>query len=153
MSPTALAAERIRSLDISLNGLPVGTLVRTPGDYSAFNLFPAYRSLKKPPIFSLSLRSADGSLRREPKPIRGSVPPFFANLYLPKRNYGRQWKSSAAHPLAAWVRPRKTTSISFHRYLPSFQSSLRAAQGRHPCAGQPRGGDELRHAFRSPVFR
>ena len=80
MSPTALAAERIRSLDISLNGLPVGTLVRTPGDYSAFNLLPAYRSLKNPPIFSLSLRSADGSLRRDPKPIRGALPPFFANL-------------------------------------------------------------------------
>ncbi|MGY2938745.1 serine/threonine-protein kinase HipA [Bradyrhizobium sp. GM6.1] len=54
--------------------------MRTPGDYSAFNLLPAYRSLNDPPIFSLSLRSADGSLRRDPKPIRGALPPFFANL-------------------------------------------------------------------------
>jgi serine/threonine-protein kinase HipA len=81
MSPArALAVERIQSLDITLNDLPVGTLVRTPGDYNAFNLLPAYRSLNNPPIFSLSLRSADGSLRRDPKPIRGALPPFFANL-------------------------------------------------------------------------
>ncbi|WP_439370731.1 type II toxin-antitoxin system HipA family toxin [Bradyrhizobium sp. DASA03120] len=80
MNKPVLAAERIQSLDISLNDLAVGTLVRTPGDYNAFNLLPAYRSLKKPPVFSLSLRSADGSLRRDPKPIRGALPPFFANL-------------------------------------------------------------------------
>lgn len=80
MNKPVLAAERIQSLDISLDGLAVGTLVRTPGDYDAFNLLPAYRSLNDPPIFSLSLRSADGSLRRDPKPIRGALPPFFANL-------------------------------------------------------------------------
>ncbi|WP_314951963.1 type II toxin-antitoxin system HipA family toxin [Bradyrhizobium cosmicum] len=80
MNQTVLAAERIQSLDISLNDLPVGTLVRTPGDYNAFNLLPDYRSMKNPPIFSLSLRSADGGLRRDPKPIRGALPPFFANL-------------------------------------------------------------------------
>lgn len=80
MNQAVLAAERIQSLDISLNDLPVGTLVRTPGDYNAFNLLPAYRSMNNPPIFSLSLRSADGGLRRDPKPIRGALPPFFANL-------------------------------------------------------------------------
>lgn len=80
MIRAVLAAERIQSLDISLNNLPVGTLVRTPGDYNAFNLLPAYRSMNNPPIFSLSLRSADGGLRRDPKPIRGALPPFFANL-------------------------------------------------------------------------
>lgn len=80
MSATPHAAERIQSLDISLNNLPVGTLVRTPGDYNAFNLLPSYRSLNNPPIFSLSLRSIDGGLRRDPKPIRGALPPFFANL-------------------------------------------------------------------------
>ena len=57
MNKPVLAAERIQSLDISLNDLAVGTLVRTPGDYNAFNLLPAYRSLNDPPIFSLSLRS------------------------------------------------------------------------------------------------
>lgn len=80
MIRAVLAAERIRSLDISLNGPAVGTLVRTPGDYNAFNLLPAYRDLNNPPVLSLSLRSADGNLRRDPKPIRGALPPFFANL-------------------------------------------------------------------------
>jgi serine/threonine-protein kinase HipA len=80
MNPTVLAAERVQSLDILLNELPVGTLVRTPGDYNAFNLLSAYRHLSNPPIFSLSLRGADGNLRRDPKPIRGALPPFFANL-------------------------------------------------------------------------
>lgn len=80
MIRAVLAAERIQSLDISLNNLPVGTLVRTPGDYNAFNLLPAYRSMNNPPILSLSLRSADDGLRRDPKPIRGALPPFFANL-------------------------------------------------------------------------
>ena len=84
MSPTALAAERIRSLDISLNGLPVGTLVRTPGDYSAFNLLPAYRSLKNPPIFSLSLRSAD----------KISPLSFSTNRFLPFQ------KAGETHPFA-----------------------------------------------------
>ncbi|ABD05398.1 HipA-like protein [Rhodopseudomonas palustris HaA2] len=80
MTQAVLAAERIQSLDISLNDLPVGTLVRTPGDYNAFNLLPAYRAMNNPPVFSLSLRSADGGLRRDPKPIRRALPPFFANL-------------------------------------------------------------------------
>lgn len=80
MSAALPAAERIQSLDISLNNLPIGTLVRTPGDYNAFNLLPSYRSLNNPPILSLSLRSVDGGLRRDPKPIRGALPPFFANL-------------------------------------------------------------------------
>lgn len=80
MSAALPAAERIQSLDISLNNLAIGTLVRTPGDYNAFNLLPSYRALNNPPIFSLSLRSVDGGLRRDPKPIRGALPPFFANL-------------------------------------------------------------------------
>lgn len=80
MSAALPAAERIQSLDISLNNLPIGTLVRTPGDYNAFNLLASYRSLNNPPIFSLSLRSVDGGLRRDSKPIRGALPPFFANL-------------------------------------------------------------------------
>lgn len=80
MSAALPAAERIQSLDVSLNNLPIGTLVRTPGDYNAFNLLPSYRSLNNPPILSLSLRSVDGGLRKDPKPIRGALPPFFANL-------------------------------------------------------------------------
>ena len=79
MSPKA-AAERVQSLDISLNGLAVGTLVRTPGDYNAFNLSDGYRALNDPPVFSLSLRAEGGGLRKDPKPVRGALPPFFANL-------------------------------------------------------------------------
>ena len=79
MNPKA-AAERVQSLDISLNGLAVGTLVRTPGDYNAFNLSASYRALKDPPVFSLSLRAEGGGLRKDPKPVRGALPPFFANL-------------------------------------------------------------------------
>lgn len=75
-----LAAERVSSLDISLHDRPVGTLVRTPGDYTAFNFLPAYRTMTDPPILSLSFRSVDGGLRRDPKPLRGALPPFFANL-------------------------------------------------------------------------
>ncbi|MDF0523289.1 type II toxin-antitoxin system HipA family toxin [Bradyrhizobium yuanmingense] len=80
MNQGVLAAERIQSLDILLNYVPVGTIVRTPGDYHAFSLLPAYRGANNPPIFSLSLRSADGGLRPDPKPLRGALPPFFANL-------------------------------------------------------------------------
>lgn len=80
MKRAALATERIQSLDIWLNDLLVGTLVRTPGDYHAFNLSAAYRSMNDPPVLSLSLRSADGGLRRDAKPVRGALPPFFANL-------------------------------------------------------------------------
>ena len=79
MSPKD-AAERIQSLDISLNGLAVGTLVRTPGDYNAFNLSASYRALDNPPVFSLSLRAEGGGLRKDPKPVRSALPPFFANL-------------------------------------------------------------------------
>jgi serine/threonine-protein kinase HipA len=79
MSPKA-AAERIQSLDVSLNTLAVGTLVRTPGDYNAFNLSESYRALNDPPVFSLSLRTEGGGLRKDAKPLRGALPPFFANL-------------------------------------------------------------------------
>ena len=71
------AAERIQSLDISLNGLAVGTLVRTPGDYNAFNLSASYRALDNPPVFSLSLRAAGGGLRNDPKPVRSALPHAF----------------------------------------------------------------------------
>jgi serine/threonine-protein kinase HipA len=73
-------ADRIQSLDILLHEEHVGTLVRTPGDYHAFSLTQGYRDLQHPPTLSLSLRKADGGLRRDPRPIRGQLPPFFANL-------------------------------------------------------------------------
>ena len=63
MSPPAQAVELVQSLDITLNGLLVGTLVRTPGDFNAFSLSESYRALKDPPVLSLSLRAEGGGLR------------------------------------------------------------------------------------------
>lgn len=80
MNPPAQVAERVQSLDISLNDLAVGTLVRTPGDFNAFSLSASYRALNDPPVFSLSLRAEGGGLRKDPKPVRGALPAFFANL-------------------------------------------------------------------------
>lgn len=77
--PTTGRAELIQSLDVFLNGLKVGTIVRTPGDFHAFSLDPAYRALGAP-VLSLSLRAAGGGLRRDAVPTAGRLPPFFANL-------------------------------------------------------------------------
>jgi serine/threonine-protein kinase HipA len=68
------------SLDVRLGDLRVGTIVRTPGDYNAFSFAPSYRGLDDPPILSLSFRAAGGGLRKDPKPERGLLPAFFANL-------------------------------------------------------------------------
>lgn len=40
----ARTAETITSLDVFLNSAKVGTIVRTPGDFNAFSLDPAYRA-------------------------------------------------------------------------------------------------------------
>ncbi|MGY3470342.1 HipA-like protein [Bradyrhizobium sp. LM6.11] len=127
MNKPVLAAERIQSLDISLNDLAVGTLVRTPGDYNAFNLLPAYRSLNGPPIFSLSLRSADGSLRRDPKPIRGALPPFFANL-LPEEKL----RAAMEKHHAASVRPGNDFDL-----LAALGTNLPGAVRALPSDGVP----------------
>lgn len=72
--------EDVNTLDITLNGLSVGTMVRTPGDYNAFSFAAGYRALATPPILSLSFRAANGGLRNDPKPQQGVLPPFFSNL-------------------------------------------------------------------------
>lgn len=74
------APNSIQSLDVFLQALKVGTIVRTPGDFNAFSLDPAYRAMTTPPILSLSLRSADGGLRKDPKPVAHMLPAFFANM-------------------------------------------------------------------------
>lgn len=78
--PTVRAPNEIQSLDVFLQDLKIGTIVRTPADFNAFSLEPAYRNLEKPPIVSLSFRSANGGLRNDPKPIQHALPPFFANM-------------------------------------------------------------------------
>jgi serine/threonine-protein kinase HipA len=78
--PPVRAPNEIQSLDVFLHDLKVGTIVRTPSYFNAFNLEPAYRNLAKPPIVSLSFRSASGGLRNDPKPTQHTLPPFFANM-------------------------------------------------------------------------
>lgn len=127
MSAALPAAERIQSLDILLNNLPIGTLVRTPGDYNAFNLLPSYRILNNPPIFSLSLRSVDGGLRRDPKPIRGALPPFFANL-LPEEKL----REAMEKHHAASVRPGNDFDL-----LAALGTNLPGAVRALPSDGMP----------------
>ncbi|TPW28237.1 type II toxin-antitoxin system HipA family toxin [Martelella alba] len=80
MTETRKAARDISALTVSLGGLTVGTIVRTPGDFNAFSFDPDYRATGGIPILSLSFRAAGGGLRRDPKPLSGTLPPFFANL-------------------------------------------------------------------------
>jgi serine/threonine-protein kinase HipA len=70
----------IVSLEVLLNDLKVGTIVRTPGDFNAFNFDEAYRETGGFPVLSLSFRAAAGGLRKDPKPLAGALPAFFANL-------------------------------------------------------------------------
>ena len=72
--------EGVGSLDVTLNGVKVGTIVRTPGEYNAFSFAPSYRAMREPPILSLGFRSIDGGLRKDPKPQQGVLPAFFSNL-------------------------------------------------------------------------
>jgi serine/threonine-protein kinase HipA len=74
------APKAIPSLDVMLNDLPVGMIVRTPGDFNAFSFDTAYRATGGFPVLSLSFRAAAGGLRKDPKPLAGALPPFFANL-------------------------------------------------------------------------
>lgn len=80
MAPMLKAPKTISSLDVLLKGSKVGTIVRTPGDFNAFNFDDAYRETGGFPVLSLSFRAAAGGLRKDPKPIAGALPAFFANL-------------------------------------------------------------------------
>ncbi len=80
MSQIYHAPNAIESLDVFLNALKVGTIVRTPGDFKAFSFDPAYRETGGTPILSLSFRAAAGGLRKDPKPTARALPAFFANL-------------------------------------------------------------------------
>ncbi|MPL84729.1 Serine/threonine-protein kinase toxin HipA [bioreactor metagenome] len=73
-------AANVQALDIFLNQHKVGTIVRTPGDFNAFSFDAAYRATGGYPILSLSFRAANGGLRKDPRPIAGALPAFFANL-------------------------------------------------------------------------
>lgn len=70
----------ISSLDVLLNDVRVGTIVRTPGDFNAFSFEGSYRATGGFPVLSLSFRAATGGLRKDPKPVARALPAFFANL-------------------------------------------------------------------------
>ena len=80
MAQTLDAPRAIPLLKVLLNDLQVGSIVRTPGDFNAFHFNDSYRATGGFPILSLSFRSAAGGLRKDPQPLRGTLPPFFANL-------------------------------------------------------------------------
>ncbi|QEE43598.1 type II toxin-antitoxin system HipA family toxin (plasmid) [Rhizobium sp. WL3] len=68
------------SLDVLLNDVKVGTIVRTPGDFNAFSFEDSYRATRGFPVLSLSFRATTGGLRKDPKPVARALPAFFANL-------------------------------------------------------------------------
>ncbi|MBK5567767.1 HipA domain-containing protein [Ensifer sp. SSB1] len=72
--------KNIQALNVLLQSEKIGTIVRTPGDFNAFSFQESYRAGGGLPILSLSFRAADGGVRKDPRPIAGALPPFFANL-------------------------------------------------------------------------
>lgn len=80
MSDAPLGPKSITSLDVLLNDLKVGMIVRTPGDFNAFSFEQSYRQTGGFPVLSLSFRAAHGGLRKDPKPVARALPSFFANL-------------------------------------------------------------------------
>lgn len=80
MSDAPLDPRSITSLDVLLNDLKIGMIVRTPGDFNAFSFEGRYRQTGGFPVLSLSFRAAHGGLRKDPKPVARALPPFFANL-------------------------------------------------------------------------
>lgn len=80
MPEAYLDPRSISSLEVLLNDLRVGTIVRTPGDFNAFSFEDSYRATGGFPVLSLSFRAATGGLRKDPKPVARALPAFFANL-------------------------------------------------------------------------
>jgi serine/threonine-protein kinase HipA len=80
MYDAPLDPRSIISLDVLLNDLKVGMIVRTPGDFNAFSFEESYRQTGGFPVLSLSFRAAHGGLRKDPKPVARALPSFFANL-------------------------------------------------------------------------
>nr|HEV7435166.1 HipA domain-containing protein [Pseudorhizobium sp.] len=70
----------ISSLDVLLNDVKVGKIVRTPGYFNAFSFEDSYRATGGFPVLSLSFRATTGGLRKDPKPVAKALPAFFANL-------------------------------------------------------------------------
>lgn len=73
-----MTSTRIQSLDVLLGGRKIGNIVRSPAHALSFE--QDYRARGGSPILSLSFRSPTGELGRDPKPLAGILPAFFANL-------------------------------------------------------------------------
>ncbi len=69
MADKIFTPRAVQSLDVFLNAMKVGTIVRTPGDFNAFNFDEAYRATGGSPTLSLSFRAAAGGLRKDPRPL------------------------------------------------------------------------------------
>lgn len=69
MPETIFNPKSVLSLEVLLNDLKVGTIVRTPGDFNAFSFEDSYRATGGFPVLSLSFRAATGGLRKDPKPV------------------------------------------------------------------------------------
>ncbi|CDN57572.1 HipA N-terminal domain protein (plasmid) [Neorhizobium galegae bv. officinalis bv. officinalis str. HAMBI 1141] len=80
MPEAPLNPRSISSLEVLLNDLTVGTIVRTPGNFNAFSFEESYRATGGFPVLSLSFRAVSGGLRKDPKPVARALPAFFANL-------------------------------------------------------------------------
>ena len=80
MPEAYLDPRSISSVDVLLNDLKVGTIVRTPGDFNAFSFEESYRATGGLPVLSLSFRAVTGGLRKNPRPVAKALPAFFANL-------------------------------------------------------------------------
>ncbi len=84
MGPMAAPDEdlnRINSLDVLLYHNKVGIISRRSDGLNTFDFAQAYRDTGGFPILSLSFWSLAGGVRKDLWPIRGALPPFFANLF------------------------------------------------------------------------
>ncbi|MCB1045374.1 MAG: type II toxin-antitoxin system HipA family toxin [Acidobacteria bacterium] len=68
------------SLQISLNGVPVGTMVRLADDRNYFSFDPSYVARSDRPTLSLSFKDQSGELMTRPQSTQTRLPPFFSNL-------------------------------------------------------------------------
>jgi serine/threonine-protein kinase HipA len=70
----------VRSLDIELDGRPVGVVTNFASDANVFTFDAAYAADTNRPVLSLGYLDADRGLLDTTRPTRTKLPPFFANL-------------------------------------------------------------------------
>ena len=68
------------SLDVWLNDVLVGQILRAAGGQIVFLFDERYAEMPQRPTLSLSFRTASGELLKEMRGYSGRLPPFFANL-------------------------------------------------------------------------